>query len=121
MPEYTYRCENCDAIFSIFCSIKDYKETLNIKCQHCFKKSRAARNYTEDMKTINTSVIKGDGELNTLGDLANRNRDKLTEDQKVELHSKHNAYRDNQPSADLPKGMSRMQKPKHKISWPKSK
>lgn len=121
MPEYTYQCKNCDAIFSVFCSIKDYKETLDIRCEHCLKQSLATRNYVEDMRTINTSVIKGNGELTTLGDLANRNRDKLTEDQKLELHNKHNEYKDNQPSADLPKGMSRIQKPKYKVSWPKSK
>lgn len=121
MPEYTYQCDNCSALFSIFCSIRDYRETVNIKCEHCLKKVRATRNYIEDMRTINTSVIKGDGELKTLGDLANRNRDKLTEDQKIELYSKHNEYKDNQPHADLPKGMSRMKKPKQKISWPKSK
>lgn len=69
------------------------------------------------MATLNTSVKKSDDQLKTLGDLANRNRDKLSEDQKVELYSKHNSYKDEPVSEKpLPKGLSRLKK-QPKTKW----
>ena len=69
------------------------------------------------MATLNTSVKKSDDQLKTLGDLANRNRDKLSEDQKVELYSKHNSYKDEPVNEKpLPKGLSRLKK-QPKTKW----
>jgi hypothetical protein len=61
---------------------------------------------------MSASVVKADSELKTLGDLANRNRDRMSEDHKQALNTKHNAYRDNSPLPDLPSGMTRMKKTK---------
>jgi len=69
------------------------------------------------MLTINGSVKKSDSELKTIGDLANRNRDRMTNDQKNYLDKKHNEYKDQDLAKELPKGMSRIKKPKNKIKW----
>ena len=111
MPTYTYFCESCCKAFEIFSSIREYKEV--VKCDSC--KSKCARHY-EDMLTLSNSVRKSDSELATLGDLANRNRDRLSADEKTNLDKKHNAYKDQQLAKELPKGMSRIKKP-NKIKW----
>jgi putative FmdB family regulatory protein len=117
MPTYSYNCTNCQKDFELFFYIKDYIETP--ACTHCTSQ-KTERKYIDDVLTQNTSVKKADSELKSIGDLANRNRDKLTEDQKTYLYQKHNNYKDNMPDKPLPKGMSRMKKPS-KISWPKTK
>jgi putative FmdB family regulatory protein len=113
MPTYTYTCEKCNKNFELFFYIKDYEE--NPKCEHC-RHSKTHRCYISDVATQSASVRKSDSELKTIGDLANRNRDKLSDDQKIGLHQKHNEYKENQPEKPLPKGMSRIKKPP-KIKW----
>lgn len=111
MPEYSYECESCGSRFSLFSSIGSYKE--HPKCE-CGK--NANRLYIEDCLTINGSVKKGDGELKTLGDLAMRNTERMSDDQKAALHAKHNAYKETPSTKPLPKGMSRLKKTKG-IKW----
>jgi putative FmdB family regulatory protein len=113
MPTYTYHCFKCEQDFELFFYIKDYTE--NPKCEKCHSK-KTHRLYIKDVSTQSTSVKKSDGELKTLGDLANRNRDRISDDQKNELFNKHNAYKENKPDSPLPKGMSRIKKGK-KIKW----
>lgn len=113
MPTYTYYCEQCDIAFEKFFHIKDYKE--KIKCEKC--KKFCIRNYTEDVLTQFSSVKKSDSELKTIGDLANRNRDRFSADERNALDKKHNEYKDQELAKELPKGMSRMKKPKNKIKW----
>ncbi len=108
MPTYSYICDSCSFDFELFFYIKDYNE--HPKCPNC-KKNTTERNYEIDMLTLNSSVRKSDTELKTLGDLANRNRDKLSTDEKVTLHQKHNSYREEGIEKELPKGMSRIKKP----------
>jgi putative FmdB family regulatory protein len=113
MPAYTFYCEKCKHKFEIICSIKQYSD--NQICDECNSPKNVIRAYTEDLLTLNTSVKKSDSELKTIGDLANRNRDKLTDDQKLNLYQKHNDYKDGPPPGELPKGMTRMKKtPKSK-------
>lgn len=112
MPEYTYQCENCESVFTVICSISNYKK--HPKCDCGSKKT--IRRYVDDCLTINGSVKKADSELKTIGDLANRNRDKLSDDEKVHLHNKHNSYKE-QPIDKLPSGMKQIKKPKKKIKW----
>jgi putative FmdB family regulatory protein len=108
MPAYTFYCEKCKYKFEIICSIKDYSEKQ--RCEKCSNSRNVIRAYTEDLLTINSSVKKSDSELKTIGDLANRNRDKLTDDQKLSLHQKHNDYKEGPAPSELPKGMTRMKK-----------
>jgi putative FmdB family regulatory protein len=112
MPTYTYSCESCSKKFEIFFYINNYNPSP--KC--CFCSSlKTSRSYQDDISSIQGSVIKHDSELKTVGDLANRNRDRMSNDQKQELHSKHNSYKESS-NKQLPKGMNRVNKNK-KIKW----
>ena len=117
MPTYSYKCTKCNNNFELFCYIKDYNPTpkcININC----KSDKTERLYLADVSTQSSSVRKSDSELKTLGDIANRNRDKLSDDEKASLHIKHNEYKyDSKELKDLPSGMSRIKK-KEKIKWP---
>ena len=73
--------------------------------------------YCKDVATQIASVKKSDSELKTIGDLANRNRDRLSNDEKTNLYDKHNSYKDTEPEKPLPKGMTRMKKGTKTI-WP---
>jgi putative FmdB family regulatory protein len=111
MPTYTYYCDSCNKKFEMFFYIKDYKPSP--VCTYC-SATTTNRSYIDDVGSVNGSVIKHDSELKTVGDLANRNRDRLSNDQKNELYQKHNSYKDldNKP---LPQGMNRIKKsPKRK-------
>lgn len=112
MPNYTFCCSSCDKKFEIFASIKDYIARPN--CLYC-RSNKTFRSYIDDISSVHGSIKKHDSELRTIGDLANRNRDKMSDDQKNDLYKKHNDYKE---SADkpLPKGMNRIQKSK-KIKW----
>ena len=113
MPTYSYACEKCSNHFELFYYIKDYID--NPKCIKCGS-TQTYREYIKDVSTQSSSVRKSDTELKTIGDLANRNRDKMTDDQKIELYNKHNAYKEEQPKTELPKGMKRLKK-QPKIKW----
>lgn len=114
MPIYTFYCHTCKKRFEIVSSISDYSDIQ--KCQHCRKSKDVVRCYIDDVATLNASVKKSDSELKTLGDLANRNRDKMSEDHKASLYEKHNEYKEQTPSSALPKGMTRLKK-QPKTKW----
>jgi putative FmdB family regulatory protein len=113
MPTYTYFCTKCKIKIEQFFFIRDYKEV--IECPKC-KKKNTHRVYQEDLANIGAFVKKSDSELKTVGDLANRNRDKLSEDERHHLDIKHNTYKDKKPNKDLPKGMKRLKK-QPKMKW----
>jgi putative FmdB family regulatory protein len=113
MPTYTYRCEVCSCKFELFATFSNYIEQP--VCEKCGS-DKTHRAYVDDAKTSISFVKKSDSELKTIGDLANRNRDKLSNDQKAELFHKHNNYKE-QVDKPLPKGMSRMKKTKTKNKW----
>jgi hypothetical protein len=103
MPTYTYCCDKCNYKFELFSSIANYIE--HPICEKC--NTICSRSYYDDLNSSVTSVIKSDSELSTIGDLANRNRDRMTEDHKKELHHKHNSYKD-EFCMPLPKNMNRL-------------
>ena len=113
MPEYTYLCNDCNEKFTKVFNIKDYQETTN--CCFC-KSKKTCRMYQDDLLSCSGFVKKSDSELKTVGDIANRNRDKLSKDQKVDIDKKNNKYKDNE-GKELPKGMSRMKKSNVKYKW----
>jgi len=113
MPEYTFVCEECESFFTVVCSISQYTDKQ--QCEKC-KSDKVYRSYQHDLANMSGSVIKSDSELKTLGDLANRNRDRMSDDHKQALFKKHNAYRDNPPEMPLPKNMKRIKKTKG-IKW----
>lgn len=108
MPTYTFVCEDCKTKFELFYTIKEYKEKP--LCVNC-KSKNTSRSYQDDLSGMVGSVIKADSELKTIGDIANRNRDKLSKDQKDHLYSKHNSYKDDF-HLKLPSTMTRIEKPK---------
>jgi putative FmdB family regulatory protein len=112
MPTYTYQCSKCENVFELFSSIAEYRDT--VKCTEC--KRKAHRMYVQDLLTLNGSVRKGDDELKTIGDLAMRNTERMSADQKAELHAKNNAYKETPSTNPLPKGMTRMKKTKG-VKW----
>jgi len=116
MPTYTYECLSCGSSFELFFYIKDYQNQPN--CTTCGKNT-TNRCYVSDILTQATSIKKTDSELKTIGDLAKRNTDRLSEDEKIHLYRKHNAYKDETSQKELPSGMSRIKKP-NKIKWPGS-
>jgi putative FmdB family regulatory protein len=114
MPTYTYECSKCNNIFELFFYIKDYKESP--KCTKCNSKS-TCRSYISDIMTQSTSIRKSDSELKTIGDLALRNTERMSMDEKSHLYQKHNSYKETQEEAKpLPSGMSRVKKPP-KVKW----
>lgn len=118
MPTYTYFCEKCSKDFELFFYIKDYNP--NPSCILCNSK-KTHRLYAADVATQSTSVKKSDSELKTIGDLALRNTERMSDDEKAHLYKKHNAYKeDNAETKPLPNGMSRINKAP-KIKWPGSK
>lgn len=116
MPTYSYHCEKCEHNFELFFYIKDYIE--HPCCAMC-NSDNTIRRYTDDVVTQSASVRKSDTELKTIGDLAKRNSDRLSEDEKIHLYQKHNSYKEEQSTKELPKGMNRIKKPK-KPMWPGS-
>ena len=116
MPTYSYYCNNCLSSFELFFYIKDYNDKP--KCSHC-NSLKTERKYIDDVITQNMSVKKSDTELKTIGDLAKRNADKLSEDEKIHLYQKHNSYKFEDSTKELPKGMNRVKKPE-KTKWPGS-
>jgi len=117
MPNYTYGCDSCGQNFELFAYIKDYNPTPS--CPNCKRKSH--RLYHIDVLTQSASDKKSDSELKTIGDLALRNSERMSEDQKISLYQKHNSYKENkEESKPLPSGMSRIKKPP-KTAWPGSK
>jgi putative FmdB family regulatory protein len=115
MPTYTYYCEKCQSSFDLFANISDYKD--KVKCPSC--KVICSRDYQEDMLTLNSSVRKSDSELKTLGDLAQRNTERFSDDYKAELQRKHYDYRGKEDTNTvLPDGMSRIERGQKTI-WPK--
>ena len=73
--------------------------------------------YNVDVMSQSASVKKSDSELKTIGDLARRNSERMSDDQKISLYQKHNAYKYDESTKELPTGMSRLNKPK-KPKWP---
>lgn len=116
MPNYSYCCSACDHNFEMFFYIKDY--VANPRCPKC-RSIKTHRDYIEDVLTQSASVKKSDSELKTIGDLAMRNSERMSEDQKQHLYMKHNSYKEDPNPKPLPKGMERAKKGQ-KVKWPGS-
>lgn len=115
MPTYSYICNSCNHNFELFFYIKDYQNQPS--CAHC-QSQNTSRQYVLDVITQSASVKKSDSELKTIGDLAMRNTERMSEDEKTALYMKHNSYKDEQDKQkELPKGMSRIKKAPKTI-WP---
>ena len=105
MPTYTYRCNHCKIVFDTFQTVAKY--TGKCKCPKC-KKISKERDYQIDLP--DGFVRLGTSQIRTLGHLAQRNAESMSSDQKAEMTRQFNAYKDTEPTKDLPHGMSRMRK-----------
>lgn len=117
MPTYSYSCDKCKTDFELFYHIDSYNAQPD--CPSCGKK-QTHRLYVKDVLTQSASVKKSDTELKTIGDLALRNSEKMSEDQKHDLYFKHNSYKLEEGQKELPTGMQRVKKPL-RPKWPGSK
>lgn len=113
MPTYTYQCSECSNVFELFSTISDYKDT--VPCTNCSCK-KSFRLLAEDALTLNGSVRLGDDEVKTLGHLAKRNTERMSEDEKQAIWAKNNAYKETPSDKPLPKGMTRLKK-QQKVKW----
>ena len=111
MPQYTYFCNSCEKKIELVLSYAEYEKN-KIRCNNCGS-LKVTRSFSDDMICISSCIKKHDSELKTIGDLANRNNDKFSEDKKASLRNKHNEYKeDTSYQKELPSGMSRIKKPR---------
>ena len=113
MPVYTFQCIKCQHSFELFATYSGY-DAIKARCPECNSK-KIERSYQTDLQNIMGSVKKSDSDIK-LGDLANRNRDRMSDDHKAHLYRKHNEYKDPSHNKPLPKGMSRPKR-KPKTKW----
>lgn len=107
MPIYTFQCIKCAHTFEILSSYNNY-DSQKIKCPECNSK-KVERQYQTDLQNMRGNVIKSDDEIK-IGDLANRNRDRMSDDQKANLYHKHNSYKDTAFQRPMPKGSTKIKK-----------
>lgn len=89
MPTYDFSCEDCKHTFEEVMSMSAY--CIPTKCPKC-DKNTVIRIYTDPI----SNIIRGDHQI-TLGELAERNNERFSDDKKIALHKKHNEYRENPP------------------------
>jgi len=121
MPEYSFRCERCDAGFSKKFSIADYDtEIKKVKCMVCHSKSKVSRRYDEDNVTVN--YIKGLHECATLGEYADKQTKKMSSDHVEEKMADFKTKKNpNSGMKELPQGMSRAKEDGHLVNKKKGK
>jgi hypothetical protein len=107
MPLYSYECNKntggCGHQFQLVSSMDNYNPSP--PCSFCKRTEFVCRDLLADLPT--TNVKKSDNEI-TLGHLADRNTERMSEEHKQELTKKHNAYKYEEPTKILPKGMTRL-------------
>ena len=117
MPEYTFLCDKdnggCGHGFSLVMPITEYSDEQ--ECPDCRKTEAVRRCLEVDLPTLNQSVRKGDNQI-TVGELAKRNSERLSSDEKTHLTYEQNKYKYEEPTKELPKGMSRMGSPKDRVT-----
>jgi putative FmdB family regulatory protein len=111
MPTYSFKCfeedGGCGHSFEIVMGIKDYEDKQ--KCPICKKIKCVHRDYESD--PINAQVILGDSEIKTVGHLAGRNRDKMSDEEKDLLKKKNTTHLEQrrlETNKNLPPGMKRL-------------
>jgi predicted nucleic acid-binding Zn ribbon protein len=108
MPTYTFECVKedggCGEIFEEYMLMSDYSENNFPHCPKCQNRRFIRRNFAAD-------TTRGFVETNTLGSLAEKNTDKMSDDQKQVLYEQHHDYLINKNRPELPKHMQYLQDP----------
>ena len=112
MPEYIFRCDHCEVHFSITCSMSEYTKKKYFKCPDCKKK--AIRDLSFD--NVQGSVALSLSECRTIGHYAEKQTQKYSKDQVEDMRRKFKTKRVSSHD-ELPKGMSRMEKPSEPQKW----
>ena len=68
MPEYSYMCDSCQHKWSVYCSIKEYKQ--KVPCPECANVESVYRDYEED--NIYGAYSYSVSEAKTLGHYADK-------------------------------------------------
>ena len=114
MPEYSYMCDSCQHKWSVYCSIKEYKE--KVPCPECANVESVYRDYEED--NVYGAYSYSVSEAKTIGHYADKQSKKYGK-AKVEDMIRDQKTKKTQGGGDLPTGMSRMKKPQEKTVWTK--
>ena len=108
MPTYSFKCfpedGGCGHEFEVVMSPSTY--TSEQSCPLCRKKSCVYRNYVED--GVEAQVRLSDSEIKTVGHLAGRNTEKMTDEQRERLEDKSRSHlKQRSQTGKLPPGMKR--------------
>lgn len=107
MPTYTYFCDDCQQYFEKFALMCDYTDSET--CPTCNSCRNVIRALGYDISTVHRTVVAGDNEIN-LGQLADRNTQRMSRDEKIDKFYEQNKYKYEGPETDLPTGMTRVHK-----------
>jgi hypothetical protein len=115
MPEYIFRCDNCEIHFSINCSMSEYtKKKKSAKCPEC--KRQGIRDLSFD--NVQGSAVLSLSECKTIGHYADKQTAKYSRDQVEEMKRNFKTKRVSSHD-ELPEGMSRMDKASGNPQWTK--
>lgn len=106
MPEYNFKCDKCNEIFTKVWTISSYDNKIkNLKCPSC-KSSKIFREY--DLDQVVGNYINGLHECKTLGEYADKQTAKMSRDERdAKLASFKTKKNPNSGMKQLPNGMTR--------------
>jgi predicted nucleic acid-binding Zn ribbon protein len=108
MPTYTFECikeeGGCGHIYETFMHMSDYNPNSFPQCPQCQTSKNVKRNFQED-------IPNGYVACQTLGSVADKNTSSMSDDARLDLWRKQNAYKFEESEMKLPKGMKRLRKP----------
>lgn len=102
MPTYDYQCDGCESIFEVK---HGYHDEPELECPDCGSSS-----FTKLLNTPTIIYTPGDHEC-TVGTLAERNANRMSDDAKRHLLDKQKTKK---KEGKLPPGMKRVEPPKEK-------
>lgn len=90
MPIYTFKCQKCNEQFEINCLMSDYP-SLKPDCPQC-SSLECVRDYQTDLENSTTGVKLSEDQL-TVGHLAYRNTERMSQDERSKIYLETNAYK----------------------------
>jgi len=115
MPDYTFECEKCSNQIVLFFTMSEYdKQCKTVKCPSC--KDTLIRNFLADnVKGFVTSSL---SDCKTIGQYAEKQTAKYSKQQTEDIIENFKTKKTGGMDK-LPKGMTRMDKPKTGTQWTK--